>query len=88
MYLTLFDYDRSLRENVKSKVLSPTAVLYNEPEFLLRSKLPHPTPSVLRTSVLEGGATERAELSRGLERLCLSVALMWTPGDQSPAIGW
>jgi len=70
MYLTLFDYDRSLRENVKSKVLSPTAVLYNEPEFLLRSKLPHPTPSVLRTSVLEGGA------------------LMWTPGDQSPAIGW
>jgi len=38
MYLTLFDYDRSLRENVKSKVLSPTAVLYNEPEFLLRTR--------------------------------------------------
>jgi hypothetical protein len=38
MYLTLFDYDRSLRENVKSKPLSPTAVLYNEPEVLLRTE--------------------------------------------------
>jgi len=34
------------------------------------SKLPYPTPSALRASVLEGRA------------------LMWTPGNQSPAIGW
>ncbi|WP_435196393.1 ATP-binding protein [Natronomonas sp. EA1] len=42
MYLTLFDYDRSLRENVRSRLLSPTAVLYNEPEFLLRTELRNP----------------------------------------------
>ncbi|WP_144926585.1 serine hydrolase domain-containing protein [Halorubrum salsamenti] len=35
-----------------------------------RGKLPYPTPSALRASVLEGRA------------------LMWTPGNQSPAIGW
>jgi len=49
-------------------------------------KLPHPTPSALRASVLEGGATGRASLCQGLERRRLSVALMWTPGNQSPAI--
>ncbi len=35
MYLTLFDYGRSLAANVRSQVLSPSAVLHNEPEFLL-----------------------------------------------------
>lgn len=42
MYLTLFDYDRSLGENVRAQILSPTAVLYNEPEFLLRTELRNP----------------------------------------------
>ena len=42
MYLTLFDYERPLHENVHSNVLSPAAVLYNEPEFLLRSELRNP----------------------------------------------
>lgn len=42
MYLTLFDHERSLAENVKTTVLSPTAVLYNEPEFLLRTELRSP----------------------------------------------
>ena len=42
MYLTLFDYDRSLGENVRTQILSPTAVLYNEPEFLLRTELRNP----------------------------------------------
>jgi AAA+ ATPase superfamily predicted ATPase len=42
MYLTLFDYDQSLAANVQSQVLSPSAVLYNEPEFLLRTELRNP----------------------------------------------
>jgi len=31
MYLTLFDYTRPLAENVRSQILTPTAILYNEP---------------------------------------------------------
>ena len=42
MYLTLFDYDQSLAANIRSHVLSPSAVLYNEPEFLLRTELRNP----------------------------------------------
>ncbi|WP_121743411.1 ATP-binding protein [Natronorubrum halophilum] len=42
LYLTLFDYDRTLAENIRSRVLSPTALLYNEPEFLLRTELRTP----------------------------------------------
>ena len=42
MYLTLFDYEKSLAENIQSQTLSPTAVLYNEPEFLLRTELRNP----------------------------------------------
>ncbi|NGM70456.1 ATP-binding protein [Natronolimnobius sp. AArcel1] len=42
MYLTLFDYDDSLAENIQTHILSPTAMLYNEPEFLLRTELRNP----------------------------------------------
>lgn len=54
MYLTQFDYDQSLAENIQSNVLSPTAVLYNEPEFLLRSELRNPARYM---SILEAIAT-------------------------------
>lgn len=54
MYLTLFDYTRSLEENIRSNVLSPTAVLYNEPEFLLRTELRNPARYM---SILEAVAT-------------------------------
>lgn len=42
MYLTRFDYARSLEENIKTQMLAPTAPLYNEPEFLLRTELRNP----------------------------------------------
>jgi len=42
MYLTLFDYDQSLEANIQSRILSPSALLYNEPEFLLRTELRNP----------------------------------------------
>ena len=35
MYLTQFDYSRSLGENIQQEMLSPTAILYNETEWLL-----------------------------------------------------
>jgi hypothetical protein len=54
MYLTLFDYERSLGENIQTQILSPTAVLYNEPEFLLRTELRNPARYM---SILEAVAT-------------------------------
>jgi len=54
MYLTQFDYDRSLAENVKQEILSPTSMLYNEPEFLLRTELRSPARYL---SILEAIAT-------------------------------
>lgn len=54
MYLTLFEYKKSLRENIQSQILSPTAVLYNEPEFLLRTELRNPARYM---SILEAIAT-------------------------------
>lgn len=54
MYLTQFDYDRSLAENIKQEILSPTAMLYNEPEFLLRTELRSPARYL---SILEAIAT-------------------------------
>lgn len=54
MYLNLFDYEDSLAENVRHQVLSPTAVLYNEPEFLLRTELRNPARYM---SILEAVAT-------------------------------
>jgi AAA+ ATPase superfamily predicted ATPase len=43
MYLTSFDYEQSLAENIRTKILSPSALLYNEPEFLLRTELRNPS---------------------------------------------
>ncbi|GAD53903.1 archaeal ATPase, fused to C-terminal DUF234 domain [Halarchaeum acidiphilum MH1-52-1] len=54
MYVTLFDYTYTLGENIKSEILSPTAVLYNEPEFLLRTELRNPARYM---SILEAIAT-------------------------------
>ncbi|MFB6138255.1 MAG: ATP-binding protein [Halobacteriaceae archaeon] len=56
MYLTLFDYDRPLLDNIRSTILDPTAVLYNEPEFLLRTELRKPARYL---SILEAVATGR-----------------------------
>lgn len=80
LYLTLFDYGDSLAENIQSKILSPTAVLYNEPEFLLRTELRNPARylSILEAVALGhttpneiGGATgiDSGPLSKYLQRL-------------------
>ncbi|WP_435186731.1 ATP-binding protein [Halobellus sp. EA9] len=54
MYLTLFHYDQPLKKNIQTHILSPTAVLYNEPEFLLRTELRNPARYI---SILEAIAT-------------------------------
>ncbi|WP_276257982.1 ATP-binding protein [Haloglomus litoreum] len=54
MYLLRFDFGLSLAENIRSKILSPTAVLHSEPEFLLRTELRNPARYM---SILEAVAT-------------------------------
>lgn len=54
MYLTLFDYGQPLAENIQTQILSPTAVLHTEPEFLLRTELRNPARYM---SILEAVAT-------------------------------
>ncbi|GAB7095257.1 ATP-binding protein [Halolamina litorea] len=54
MYLTQFDYSQSVAENIQQQILSSTAMLYNEPEFLLRTELRSPARYL---SILEAIAT-------------------------------
>jgi len=63
MYLTLFDYTHSLKENIQAQILSPSALLYNEPEFLLRTELRNPSRymSILESVAL--GHTTPNEIS-------------------------
>jgi AAA+ ATPase superfamily predicted ATPase len=63
LYLTLFDYSASLAENIRTEILSPSAVLYNEPSFLLRTELRNPARymSILESIAL--GATTPNEIA-------------------------
>ncbi|MFC6615510.1 ATP-binding protein [Halopenitus salinus] len=63
MYLTLFDYGRSLADNVRSQVLSPSAVLYTEPEFLLRTELRNPARYMSILEAVALGHTTPNEIS-------------------------
>jgi len=63
MYLTLFDYDQSLAENIRTHILSPTAVLYNEPEFLLRTELRNPARYLSILEAVALGHTTPNEIS-------------------------
>lgn len=63
MYLTAFDYDRPLGENVRQQVLSKTSVLFNEPEFLLRTELRNPGRYMSILEAIAGGHTTPKEIS-------------------------
>lgn len=63
MYLTLFDYDRPLAENVLGNHLSKTSVLYNEPEFLLRTELRNPARYMSILEAVANGYTTPNEIS-------------------------
>ena len=63
MYLTLFDYDQSLTANIQTQILSPTAVLYTEPEFLLRTELRNPARYMSILEAIATGHTTPNEIS-------------------------
>jgi len=63
MYLTLFDYDLPLETNIRTQILSPTAVLYNEPEFLLRTELRTPARYMSILEAIATGHTTPNEIS-------------------------
>lgn len=63
MYLTRFDYDQTLGENIQSQILTPTAVLYNEPEFLLRTELRNPARYMSILEAVALGQTTPNEIS-------------------------
>ena len=63
MYLTLFDYDYPLPENIQAHLLSPTARLYNEPEFLLRTELRNPARYMSILEAIATGHTTPNEIS-------------------------
>ncbi|WP_256289492.1 ATP-binding protein [Halobellus inordinatus] len=63
MYLTLFDYEQSLAENIQTQILSPTALLYNEPEFLLQTELRNPARYLSILEAVAVGHTTPNEIS-------------------------
>lgn len=63
LYLTLFDYERPLAENIRTHILSPTARLYNEPEFLLRTELRNPARYMSILEAVAMGHTTPNEIS-------------------------
>jgi AAA+ ATPase superfamily predicted ATPase len=63
MYLTLFDYDLPLEGNIRTQILSPPAVLYNEPEFLLRTELRNPARYMSILEAIATGHTTPNEIS-------------------------
>lgn len=63
MYLTLFDYGESLDRNLLENHLSKTSVLYNEPEFLLRTELRNPSRYMSILEAVANGHTTPNEIS-------------------------
>lgn len=63
MYLTLFEYDQPLKKNLLTHHLSKTSILYNEPEFLLRSELRTPSRYMSILEAIANGYTTANEIS-------------------------
>lgn len=63
MYLTLFDYSQPLAKNVQTQILTPSARLYNEPEFLLRTELRNPARYLSILEAIATGHTTPNEIS-------------------------
>jgi AAA+ ATPase superfamily predicted ATPase len=63
MYLTLFDYDDSLETNLLQNHLSKTSILYDEPEFLLRTELRNPSRYMSILEAIANGHTTPNEIA-------------------------
>jgi len=57
MYLLQFDYDLSLEENLKEKILDKTSFMYEEPVFLLRTELRNPNRYMSILEAIAAGNT-------------------------------
>ena len=63
LYLTAFDYEQSLKANLLDNHLSKTSILYNEPEFLLRTELRNPARYMSILEAIANGYTTPNEIS-------------------------
>jgi uncharacterized protein len=63
MYLTLFDYDEPLETNILRIHLSKTSILYEEPEFLLRTELRNPSRYMSILEAIANGHTTPNEIA-------------------------
>ncbi len=57
MYLLQFDYDQSLEDNIKDKILDKTSLMYEEPSFLLRTELRNPNRYMSILEAIASGHT-------------------------------
>ncbi len=63
MYLTSFNYSKSLEQNIRDNVLNPTSALFEEPEFLLRQELRDPARYMSILESIARGYTTPNEIS-------------------------
>lgn len=63
LYLTSFDYSKSLDKNIREKVLNPASTLFEEPEFLLRQELRNPSRYMSILESIANGYTTANEIS-------------------------
>ena len=61
-YLSLCDPSASLKENIERLFLDPSAMLQNEPEFLLRSEVNEPRRYASVAAAIADGATKPSEI--------------------------
>ncbi|MBQ9538057.1 MAG: ATP-binding protein [Treponema sp.] len=76
-YLSQFDDDRSLKDNICRNILRRGAILYSEPEFLMRQELREPTTYNTIIQAVAGGKTAFNEIQQTtlIEKGKLSVYL-------------
>ena len=63
MYLTSFDYSKSLDRNIRDEILDPSSALFEEPEFLLRQELRQPSRYASILESIANGYTTPNEIS-------------------------
>ena len=63
LYLTSFDYTKTVEENIKQKILDPASTLFEEPEFLLRQELRDPSRYMSILESIANGYTTSSEIS-------------------------
>ncbi|MFB6158122.1 MAG: ATP-binding protein [Candidatus Nanohalobium sp.] len=63
MYLTSFDYSKSLDQNIRDEILDASSALFEEPEFLLRQELRQPSRYFSILESIANGYTTPNEIS-------------------------